>query len=116
EPPHPLTDERPWCKRSGGLGGGATLGHAPLEALDAPTGVHQLLATGVEGMAVGADLDVQLLLSGARDELVAAGTPHVGLHVVGMDACLHRPFILATRTTRACSPWARAASICACAV
>ena len=79
-PPHPCrtrghdrTATRPW------LGGGAALGHAPLEALDAPTGVDQLLASGVEGMAVGADLDVQLLLGRARDELVAAGAAHVGL-------------------------------------
>jgi len=47
--------------------------NAPLEALDAATGVDQLLAPGVEGVAVGADLDAQLRLGGAGLESL----PHV---------------------------------------
>ena len=74
----------------------AALGDAALEALDASTGVDQLLAARVERMAVRADLDVQLVAGGAGDELVAAGAAHVRLHVVGMDLCLHRHPILAT--------------------
>ena len=56
----------------------AALGHPALEALDAPTGVHQLLPARVERVAVGAHLDVELLVGGARDELVAARAAHVG--------------------------------------
>ena len=39
----------------------AALGDAALEALDAAAGVHQLLAAGVERVAVRADLDVELV-------------------------------------------------------
>src|ERR1044072_5860777 len=38
--------------------GPAGLLEAPLEALDATAGVHELLLAGVERMALGADLDV----------------------------------------------------------
>jgi len=43
-----------------------------LEALDAATGVNQLLLTGVEGVALGAQFDVHLRLRGAGDERVPA--------------------------------------------
>ncbi len=36
----------------------ARLGEAALEALDAATGIDQLLLAGVEGMALAADFDV----------------------------------------------------------
>src|SRR6266511_2866040 len=62
---------------------------APLEPLHPATGVDELLLTGVERMARRADLDVQLRLGGARVELVAARTAHVGKHVFGMDPGLH---------------------------
>src|SRR4029450_3836538 len=51
--------------------------------------VDQLLAAGVEGMAVRADLDVQLGLGRSGHELVAARAAHAGLDVLGMDARLH---------------------------
>src|SRR4051794_3149462 len=40
-------------------------------------------------MAVRADLDVDLRLRGASGELVAAGTAHMRLDVLGMDVGLH---------------------------
>src|SRR5918999_3808927 len=62
------------------------------EALDAATGVDQLLAARVDRVAVRADLDVKLGLGGAGPELVAAGAAHVRRPVLGMDVGLHRPF------------------------
>ena len=59
------------------------LGDAALEALDAPTGVDQLLAAGVERMAGRADLDVDLGLGRARHELVAARAADVSFDVLG---------------------------------
>src|SRR5205823_8611648 len=71
------------------LGGRLALGGAALEALDAAAGVNELLAPGVERMAVRADLDVQLGLGRARGELVAAGAADVRLDVFEMDLGLH---------------------------
>ena len=62
---------------------------AALEALDAPAGVHELLLPGVERVALGADLDVQLGLGRARIELVPARAAHVGEGVLGVDTGLH---------------------------
>src|SRR5205814_5166803 len=50
---------------------------AALEPLDSAAGVDQLLAAGVERVAVGADLDVELGLGRARGGLVAARTAEV---------------------------------------
>src|SRR5215211_594543 len=61
----------------------------PLEALDASTRVQQLLLARVEGMAVRADLDVQLGLRRARLELVAARAANGGGDVFGMEVGLH---------------------------
>src|SRR5712691_4854444 len=67
----------------------AGLLEAPLEALDAAPGVHQLLLARVERVAVRADLDVQVRLRGARDELVAARAANRRDDVLGMDAGFH---------------------------
>src|SRR5215213_5067863 len=71
------------------------LGSAALEALHAAARVDQLLAAGVEGVAVGADLHADLGRGRARRELVAARTTHVGLDVLGMDFGLHGPLSVA---------------------
>src|SRR3954451_1480257 len=65
---------------------------AAAEALHPVTGVHELLLARVEGVAVRADLDVQLGLRGPGPELVAAGAAHVSGYVLGVDSLLHRPF------------------------
>src|SRR4029453_6858828 len=62
---------------------------AAAETLDATTGVDELLAARVEGVAVRADLDVKLRLRRPRPELVAARAAHVGRDVLGMNICLH---------------------------
>src|SRR3954452_24317969 len=66
------------------------LAAAALEAVDPSAGVHELLAARVEGMAVRADLDVDLALRRAGRELVPAGAADVRLDVLGMDFGLHR--------------------------
>src|SRR5690348_6950327 len=70
-----------------------------LEALDPSTGVHELLLARVEGVALGADLDVQLRLGRVDLKRVPAGARHRGEHVIGMDTGLHRP----PRIAAACS-------------
>src|SRR5439155_18569832 len=71
------------------------LGDAALEALDASARVHELLAPGVERVAVRAHLDTQLRARRAGDELVAARAMHTRLLVGGVDVGLHRGLILA---------------------
>src|SRR5581483_11885921 len=61
-----------------------------LEALDPSAGVHELLLARVEGVALGADLDVQLRLGRMDLERVPAGARHRGEHIFGMDTGLHR--------------------------
>jgi hypothetical protein len=65
------------------------LGGATLEPLDAATGVDQLLLARVKGVALGAELDMQIALGRPRVELVAARAVHVGKRVFGVDCCLH---------------------------
>src|SRR5947208_4189480 len=67
----------------------AAAGLAAAEALYATAGVDQLLAPGVERVAVGADLHVYLRLRRTGYELVPAGTAHVRLDVLRMDVGLH---------------------------
>ena len=73
------------------LPGLGVLGGASLEPLDPTTGVDQLLLAGVERVALGAELDVQIRHRGARVELVAARAMHVGERVLGVNSCLHGP-------------------------
>src|SRR5262245_65124072 len=68
----------------------AGLLEAALEALHPTAGVHELLLPGVERVALGADLHVELFLRRARPELVPAGAGHVREDVLGMDVGLHR--------------------------
>ena len=74
-----------------------SLGDPALEALDASTGVYELLSSRVERVAVGAHLDVDLLLGCPRGELVAAHASHVRLNIIWVDRSLHVQGILATR-------------------
>jgi hypothetical protein len=62
---------------------------APAEPIHAPTGIHELLLARVEGVALRADLHVDLRLGGASGELGPASTPHVALDVLGMNSGLH---------------------------
>src|SRR5215203_3732540 len=69
--------------------GPAGLLETPLETLDATAGVHELLLAGVERMALGADLHVQLQLGRPGQKLVPARAVHRGENVFGMDFRLH---------------------------
>ena len=60
-----------------------------VEAIDTTTGVNQLLLAGIERVALGADLDTDLLLGGASGKDVTAVATDRGLFVVGMDTFLH---------------------------
>src|SRR5579863_4392851 len=69
---------------------------AALEALDAAAGVHQLLLAGVKGMAVVAQLGVQLRLGRAGLKFVPAGARHGCDDVIGVNFSLHRMPLLLT--------------------
>src|SRR6185312_14671579 len=60
------------------------------ELVDAAGGVHDLLLTRVEGVAVRADLDLQIMPQGrARLEGVAAGAADGNLFVLGVGGRFH---------------------------
>ena len=67
----------------------AGLGKTALEALDAATGIDQLLLAGVERMALAANFDVDLRLGVTGVNHVAAGASDGAVHIVRMDALLH---------------------------
>ena len=62
---------------------------ALVEAIDPSTGVNQLLLAGIERVALGADLNADLLLSRTGSKDVATGATDGGLLVVRMDAFFH---------------------------
>ena len=62
---------------------------ALLEAIHASAGVNHLLLAGVEGMALGADINSKFLLGGAGLEGFTAHAATHGLAVIGMDVFLH---------------------------
>jgi hypothetical protein len=64
---------------------GSVFGLATLEPLDPTTGIDQLLFAGVERVALGAELDMQVITGRPRVELVAARAMHVGEGVGGVD-------------------------------
>ena len=59
------------------------------EALDASTGVDELLLAGVERVALVAKLNLHLGHGSVRLEGVAAGARHRALDILGMDTLLH---------------------------
>ena len=60
-----------------------------LEAINTSAGVYQLLLTREEGVALGANVNDDILLGGAGLNDIAAGTADRGLLVLGMDALFH---------------------------
>src|SRR2546423_3698228 len=63
-----------------------------LEALYSAPGVHELLLARVEGVALRADLDLQVRLRRLGLKRVPARAPDVRQHIVGVDPGLHRWF------------------------
>src|SRR5262249_18387065 len=87
---HALQDGLPAYRLHGLALVGARALEAALEALDATTGVDELLLARVEGVARRANLDVELRLRRARDELVSAGAANGREDVLRMNVRLHR--------------------------
>src|SRR4029453_12067428 len=62
---------------------------APCETLDAAGGVDELLLAREERVALGADLETQVLARRPGHELLAASAADGHFLVFGMDALLH---------------------------
>ena len=60
-----------------------------VEAINTSTGVNQLLLAGIERVALGADLNTNVLLGGASRKDVATSTADRGLFIFGVDTFLH---------------------------
>ena len=60
-----------------------------VEAINTSTGVNQLLLAGIERVALGADLNTNVLLGGASGKDIATSAANGGLFVIGMDTFLH---------------------------
>jgi hypothetical protein len=65
-----------------------------LELLDAAGAVDELLLAGEKGVALGADLDADLLFRGPRFKCAAAGADHCAFFVVRMNVFLHQASLL----------------------
>ena len=83
-----------------GLGGG--VGVLLSEALNADGGVNQLLLAGEEGVAAGADFDVQLVSLDGRAslEIMAAGAVHRYGVIVGVNTGFHEAPFCRVRSAR----------------
>lgn len=71
-----------------------------VEPINASTGIDQLLLASVEGMALGADFNLNVLLRGTGRENVATGTADRSLFVLGMDTFLHVVSPLSARVSK----------------
>ena len=60
-----------------------------LEAIHASAAVHQLLLAGVEGVALGANFDLQFALHRTRLKRLTAHATDDGLAIFGMDLFFH---------------------------
>ena len=60
-----------------------------VETVNTSTGVNQLLLAGIERVALGADLNTNVLLGRTGSKDITAGAADGGLFVLGMDTFLH---------------------------
>ena len=60
-----------------------------VELINAAAGIDELLLAGIERVALGADLNGDVLLGGSGLDDFAAGAANGGALIVGMDAFLH---------------------------
>jgi hypothetical protein len=72
------------------------------EAFDAAGGVNELLLAREEGMATGADFDIQLVALNGRTsrEIVAAGAVHRDGVIIGMNTGFHEAPFCRVRSAR----------------
>ena len=68
-----------------------------VELINTAAGIDQLLLAGVEGVALGADFNGDVLLGGTGLNDGPAGAADGGLLVIGMDARLHIKLLLSQR-------------------
>ena len=74
---------------SGSFVGSSFQTEALLEAIDASASVHELLLAGIEGMALGADINLHFRFGGTGLERLTAYAANDALAVLGMDLFLH---------------------------
>lgn len=60
------------------------------ESVHSAACIDQLLLAGVEGVALGTNFDLDILLGGSSLNHIAACTANGGLLIVGVDSFLHR--------------------------
>ena len=60
-----------------------------VETINTSTSVNQLLLAGIERVALGADFNLDVLLSGTGSKHVATSAADCRLTVLGMDAFFH---------------------------
>lgn len=60
-----------------------------LKAVNAPASIHQLLLAGEEGMALGANFDLQFRLNRTGFECLTAHAMNGRLAIFGMDLFFH---------------------------
>jgi hypothetical protein len=72
------------------------------EAFDAASGVNQLLFAGEEGVAIGADFDVEALAFDGRAslEIVAAGAVDCNGVIIGVNTGFHEAPFVRVRSAR----------------
>jgi hypothetical protein len=72
------------------------------ETFDAAGGVNELLLAGEEGVAIGADFDIQLVALNGRTsgEIVAAGAVHRDGVIIGMNTGFHEAPFCRVRSAR----------------
>ena len=63
-----------------------------VELVNAAAGVNELLLTGVEGVALGADFNGDVLLGAAGLDDLAASAADGGLLIVGVNSGFHNNF------------------------
>src|SRR5450755_3902435 len=83
------------CFHFGGFGfASVAFGVLATEALDAASGIHELLLAGEEGVAGGADVYADVaFMGGPGDKRIAASAVHTDFRVIGMDRCFHDGFL-----------------------
>jgi len=91
-----------FCGGFGGFDFGGGVGVLFGEALDAAGGVNQLLFAGEEGVAIGADFDVEALAFNGRAslEIVAAGAVDCYGVIIGMNTGFHEAPFVRVRSAR----------------
>ena len=65
-----------------------------LELINTSAAVNEFLAAGVEGVALGADFNLELALYGTALEGLTASATNDALTVIGVDILLHRVILL----------------------